>query len=182
MKEVRQVTEEHPYIKVAHFSVSYDMPLIPSWMIDVSNMLEHCPNDASKLSRALHVNTQYGPSWVYKRGERPLSAYVYLVGNQVEADFTEMILELGLIGKGGEGKLHDFLNQNGIQRVLAGVQRSGHFVEGRKGPLLLLDRFEGANPTLDGVDGLLIRSLISANILPLTTDGFGIVPQTLDTR
>lgn len=136
--------------------------------------------DRSSLSYALHNNTPWQKdSMVVSRG---CSAYYYLLAD------GRAVLEWGLIGEGGEAKLHQHLNCNSYFNQEAGLQRSGHLApvalrSGEEFYLALWDSVarsrddnQGKILTVEGEEAPLVEAFTQGGIYSISTDGFLVLP------
>lgn len=130
----------------------------------------------SALAFRFHYNSENASNEKFGNN-RPASAYFTLLDGK-------LIIEWGEIDPEGNGKLHNYLNRNidFIKRVKqGGLVRSGHIGWittsdfSSKTRIALIDSIDStANLTESSPEYPIITTLLSNNIVPVTTDGYPI--------
>lgn len=161
--------------------VTVDFPIItqPEWMVDIAQELQEDRRFRRKLEFSMHQNSIDGPGLF--SGARPLSAYYSLkpekVCNRV-VGYSHLLIEKGAINPDGSAKLHDYLNTNidYRRRCNNGYHlASGHHVDTGGIEIALIDQFDSNNNSFTAAQLVLIQNLIHNGILPITSDGFGVL-------
>lgn len=167
-----QETSNNPHIDTRRFQLYLPGEVVVSEPVRLFGQhIMKTPNLAHRLSVYMNNNTPSTIDWIHL--ERPLSSYFSLNPFSEDDSAKQLIIEMGMIDKGGSAKLHDYLNKSldYFSRIKSGYHLvSGHYAKTNYGAVALIDQLS------DGIinnkhQAILVATLYANKILPVGGDG-----------